>query len=555
MVCDEGAFNGLPPPEPRTGDATGGRQQIMSDRESDVGIDQNRVIVFDTTLRDGEQSPGATLTSDEKLEVADALVALKVDVIEAGFPAASPGDFEAVRAIARRARGVTVAGLARANAKDIERAAMAVREAENPRIHTFIATSDIHLKHKLRMTREEVLARVREAVSQARSFVSDVEFSCEDATRSDWNYLVQVFQAAIDAGATTINVPDTVGYTTPGEFVGLMEHLKANVERIDDVIISVHCHNDLGMATANTLAAVGAGARQVEVTINGIGERAGNTALEEVVMALQTRGERFGGVYTNIQTPRLVPTSRLVSGLTGLQVQVNKAIVGANAFAHEAGIHQDGMLKERTTYEIMNPEDVGWSGTKLVLGKHSGRAGFRNALKELGLVLDEDKVQDVYERFTDLADRKKNVTGADIAALVADEVAGEAGTYELVRWNAQIGSGGAATASVVIGKDGEELSGDGEGNGPVDALYAAIDNAVAVEGTLEYYHVEAVTPGEDAQGQVHVRIRVGDQLFTGHGLATDIVEASAKAYLAALSHVEQDRPDTVLMGSSTSRWT
>jgi 2-isopropylmalate synthase len=526
----------------------------MSDRESDVGIDQNRVIVFDTTLRDGEQSPGATLTSDEKLEVADALVALKVDVIEAGFPAASPGDFEAVREIARRAQGVTIAGLARASAWDIERAAMAVGDAERARIHTFIATSDIHLKHKLHMTRDEVLNRVRDSVTLARSFVSDVEFSCEDATRSDWDYLVQVFQAAIEAGATTINVPDTVGYTTPGEYVGLMEHLKANVDGIDDVIISVHCHNDLGMATANTLAAVGAGARQVEVTINGIGERAGNTALEEVVMALQTRGERFGGAWTNVETTRLVPTSRLVAGTTGRQVQVDKAIGGADAFAHEAGIHQDGMLKERTTYEIMNPEDVGWSGTKLVLGKHSGRAGFRNALEELGLVLDDDKVQDVYERFTELADRKKNVTGADIAALVADEVAGEEGTFELARWNAQIGSGGAATASLVVRKDGEELTADGEGNGPVDALYAAIENAVKIDATLEYYHVEAVTPGEDAQGQVHVRIRVGDQLFTGHGLATDIVEASAKAYLAALSHVEQDRPDTVLMGSSTSRW-
>jgi 2-isopropylmalate synthase len=526
----------------------------MSDRESNVGIDQSRVIVFDTTLRDGEQSPGATLTTDEKLEVADALVALNVDVIEAGFPAASPGDFEAVREIARRSKGVTVAGLARANAKDIERAAQAVREAESARIHTFIATSDIHLKHKLRMSREEVLQRVRDMVAFSKTFVSDVEFSCEDATRSDWDYLVQVFQAAIEAGATTINVPDTVGYTTPNEFVGLMNHLKANVERIDDVIISVHCHNDLGMATANTLAAVGAGARQIEVTMNGIGERAGNTALEEVVMALQTRGEQFGGVQTGVETTRLVPTSRLVAGLTGLQVQVNKAIVGANAFAHEAGIHQDGMLKERTTYEIMDPQDVGWEGTRLVLGKHSGRAGFKNALKDLGLVLEEEQVQDVYERFLELADRKKNVTGADIAALVADEVAGEDGRFELVRWNASIGSGGAATASVVVGQDGEELSGDGEGNGPVNALMNAIDNAVSLENELEYYHVEAVTPGEDAQGQVHVRIRANGQIFTGHGLATDIVEASAKAYLAALSHLVQDHPDTVLMGSSTSRW-
>lgn len=288
--------------------------------------------------------------------------------------------------------------------------------------------------------------------------------------------------------------------------------------------------------------------------MNGIGERAGNTALEEAVMVLETRGEQYGGVRTNVETQRLVPTSRLVSGLTGVQVQVNKAIIGANAFAHEAGIHQDGMLKERTTYEIMDPTDVGWEGTRLVLGKHSGRAGFKNALKELGLVLEEDQVQGVYDRFLELADRKKNVTGADLAALVADEVAGEDGRYELLRWNAAIGSGGAATASVVIAKDGVEQTGDGEGNGPVDALLSAIDSAVKIENELEYYHVEAVTPGEDAQGQVHVRIRAGNQLFTGHGLATDIVEASGKAYLAALSHVEMDHPDTVLMGSSTSRW-
>src|SRR5690606_23113562 len=459
----------------------------------------NRIRIFDTTLRDGEQSPGVNLNAQEKLEIARHLALLGVDVIEAGFPIASPGDFEAVRLIAKEVKGPTIAALARAVEEDIVRAAEAVEQAEKPRIHTFIATSPIHMKYKLRKEPDEVLEMAINACRLAKKYVDDVEFSAEDATRSDWDFLCRVFQTAIEAGATTINVPDTVGYTTPDEFVGLINHLRSNVERIDDVVISVHCHNDLGMATANTLAAVNAGARQVEVTINGIGERAGNTALEEVVMALKTRGEKFGGVHTGIETTRLVPASRLVSGLTGLQVQVNKAIVGGNAFAHEAGIHQDGMLKERTTYEIMNPEDVGWSGTKLVLGKHSGRAGFRNALKELGLVLDESKVQDVYERFTELADRKKNVTGADIAALVADEVAGEEGTYELVRWNAQIGSGGDATASVIVSKAGEDLTGEGEGNGPVDALYAAIDNAVTVEGTLEYYHVEAVTPGEDAQ--------------------------------------------------------
>ncbi|HWK80570.1 MAG TPA: 2-isopropylmalate synthase [Thermomicrobiales bacterium] len=523
----------------------------MTSRESHVS---DRVIVFDTTLRDGEQSPGATLTADEKLEVADALVDLNVDVIEAGFPAASPGDFEAVKAIAERSKGVTVAGLARAVPGDIERVAQAVRGAEQPRIHTFIATSDIHLKHKLRMTREQVLARVDESVRYAKSFLSDVEFSCEDATRSDRDFLVQVFQVAIEAGATTINVPDTVGYTTPAEYVNLISYLREHVKDIDKAIISVHCHDDLGMATANTLAAVGAGARQVEVTINGLGERAGNTALEEVVMALQTRGGQFGDVSTRINTQRLVPVSRLVSSLTGLAVQANKAIVGANAFAHEAGIHQDGVLKERSTYEIMDPADVGWDGAKLVVGKHSGRAGFRDALLKLGFKLEDDQLQEVYKRFLELADRKKHITGADLAALVADEVHAEGVPFHLARWNASIGSGGSATASVVIERDGVENAGDAEGNGPVDALLKAIDTAVGIENELVYFNVGAVTPGEDAQGQVHVRIRVNDDLYSGHGLATDIVEASGRAYLAALSQVIAAKPDTVLMGSSTSRW-
>lgn len=523
----------------------------MTSRESHVS---DRVIVFDTTLRDGEQSPGATLTADEKLEVADALVALNVDVIEAGFPAASPGDFEAVKAIAERSKGVTIAGLARAVPGDIERVAQAVKQADQPRIHTFIATSDIHLKHKLRMTREQVLARVDESVRYAKSFLSDVEFSCEDATRSDPDFLVQVFQIAIEAGATTINVPDTVGYTTPDEYVQLISYLREHVKDIDKAIISVHCHDDLGMATANTLAAVGAGARQVEVTINGLGERAGNTALEEVVMALQTRGGQFGHVGTRIDKQRLVPTSRLVSSLTGLAVQANKAIVGANAFAHEAGIHQDGVLKERSTYEIMDPADVGWDGAKLVVGKHSGRAGFRDALLKQGFRLEDDQLQEVYKRFLELADRKKNITGADLAALVADEVKADGVPFHLARWNASLGSGGAATASVVIERDGIENSGDGSGNGPVNAIMGAIDAAVGIENELVYFNIGAVTPGEDAQGQVHVRIRVGGDLFSGHGLATDIVEASARAYLAALSQVVAAKPETVLMGSSTSRW-
>ena len=509
--------------------------------ESDVTGRSNRVIVFDTTLRDGEQSPGATLTADEKLEVADALVALGVDVMEAGFPAASPGDFEAVRSIATRVKGVTVAGLARANEGDIERAAQAVRGAESPRIHTFIATSDIHLQHKLRLTREQVLERVEAMVRFAKGFTSDVEFSAEDATRSDWDYLVAVFGQAVAAGATTINVPDTVGYTTPEEYTALIRHLQANVPGIEHVVVSVHCHNDLGMATANTLAAVGAGARQVEVTVNGIGERAGNTALEEVVMALATRGGQFGGAETGIRKERIVPTSRLVSGLTGLQVQANKAIVGANAFAHEAGIHQDGMLKERTTYEIMNPTDVGWEGTKLVLGKHSGRAGFRNTLNEIGLRLDETRLIEAYQRFLLLADRKKHVTAADLVALVSDQLAAEGDVLQLARWNASLGSAGPATASVVVARGSEEFAGDGEGNGPVDALFKAINRATGIEPELEYFHVEAVTPGGDAQGAVAIRVRVGNEVQTGHGLATDVVEASARAYLAALSKIEQVR--------------
>lgn len=529
----------------------------MSDGEINVGIAQDRVIVFDTTLRDGEQSPGATLTADEKLEVADALFKLQVDVIEAGFPAASPGDFEAVREIARRSRGtgVTVAGLARANKGDIERAAAAVQEAEKPRIHTFIATSDIHMEYKLRMTREQVIERVREAVTLARSFVEDVEFSCEDATRSDRDFMVEVFSTAVECGATTLNVPDTVGYTTPFEYFELITYLRERVRGAENVIFSVHCHDDLGMATANTLIAVKAGARQVEVTVNGIGERAGNTSLEEVVMALDTRTAEFGGARTRVEKPRLVPTSRLVSGLTGIAVQVNKAIVGSNAFAHEAGIHQDGMLKERSTYEIMNPEDVGWTGTSLVLGKHSGRAGFRSALADLGIKLDDEHMQAAYERFLELADRKKKVTGADIEALVADQVIVDGAAIQLDDFQVTSGKGGAATARAVVSREDRQFQGEASGNGPIDALLSAIDSALGLETELTYFHVEAVTPGEDAQGQVHMRVRHEGQSYSGHGLATDTVEASAKAYLAALSQVVNSQPDAELAGlSSTSRW-
>jgi 2-isopropylmalate synthase len=507
--------------------------------EDAVRNPRDRVIVFDTTLRDGEQSPGATLTAEEKLEVADALVALGVDVIEAGFPAASPGDFEAVREIARRSKGVVVAGLARAVESDIEQAAQAVKVAEQPRIHTFLSSSDIHLQYQMRMSREQALDRVTACVSYARSFVSDVEFSAMDATRSDWDYLAEMFKRAVEAGATTLNVPDTVGYTTPDEYAALMRHLLERVPGIEHCILSVHCHDDLGLATANTLAAVKAGARQVEVTVNGIGERAGNTSLEEVVMSLRTRPDFYDGPWTGIVAERLVPSSRLVSGLTGIVVQPNKAIVGANAFAHESGIHQDGMLKERTTYEIMNPQDVGWEGTKLVLGKHSGRKGFRATLDELGLRLDETQLNEAYQRFLVLADRKKHVTGADVIALVSDQLETAHDSLRLVRWNASLGSNGPATASVEVARGDERLTGDAQGNGPVDALFQAIEAATGIAPVLETYLVEAVTPGEDAQGQVTVRVRAGDQLATGHGLATDIVEASARAYLAALSKLER----------------
>lgn len=529
----------------------------MSDGEINVGTEQDRVIVFDTTLRDGEQSPGATLTADEKLEVADALFRLKVDVIEAGFPAASPGDFEAVREIARRSAGtgVTVAGLARANKTDIERAGQAVAEAERSRIHTFIATSDIHLKHKLRMSREEVIERVRESVTLAKTYVDDVEFSCEDATRSDRDFMVEVFSVAVECGATTLNIPDTVGYTTPFEYYDLITYMKENIRGVENAILSVHCHDDLGMATANTLMAVKAGARQVEVTVNGIGERAGNTSLEEVVMALETRGSEFGGVRTSVETARLVPASRLVSQLTGLQVQANKAIVGTNAFAHEAGIHQDGMLKERTTYEIMNPADVGWDGTSLVLGKHSGRAGFRSALTDLGIKLDDEQMQAAYNRFLELADRKKKVTGADIEALIADEVVVHDSVIQLLDYSVTAGKGGEANAMAVISREDTQLSGRSSGNGPINALLSAIDSALGIETELTHFHVDAVTPGEDAQGRVHVRIRYDGQTYSGHGLATDTVEATAKAYISAVSHMLQDQPDIALAGmSSAAEW-
>ena len=496
----------------------------------------DRVYVFDTTLRDGEQSPGGTMNTAEKIEVARQLARLGVDIMEAGFPAASPGDLDAVRSIAKEVKGVVVAGLARTNPGDIDAAWEAVQHAEAPRIHTFVATSPVHMEHKLRKSPDEVVEIARDAVRRSKKYLSDVEFSAEDATRSDWDFLCRIFAAAIEEGATTLNVPDTVGYTTPTEYRRLIEYLKENTPGIEKVVISVHCHNDLGMATANTLAAIEAGARQVEVTINGIGERAGNTSLEEVVMALRTRKDYFGGVDTRVVSEELVPSSKLLTRVTDFVVQQNKAIVGVNAFAHEAGIHQDGMLKNRETYEIMTPESVGWASTQLVMGKHSGRAGFRSKLLELGYEVDQERLQSLYTRFIELTDRKKNVTNADIIAIVEDNLRSDGGVvFKLVDWRAHSGSDGGAEAAVMVDVNGREREATGQGNGQIDALYSAIDSVTGMDATLEQFSIDAITPGDDAQGSVTVRVSVGDEVYTGRGVATDIIEASVKAYVMALN--------------------
>jgi 2-isopropylmalate synthase len=513
------------------------------------------VIVFDTTLRDGEQSPGATLNIDEKLEIAHQLARLGVDVIEAGFPIASPGDFEAVRRVAREVgqseRAPIIAGLARASKGDIDRAWEAVREAKRPRIHTFIATSDVHLTHKLKISREECLKRTREAVSHAAGLCADVEFSPEDAGRSDPEFLYQVLDVAIKAGATTLNIPDTTGYTLPGEFGALIRGILENVPGAKDVIISAHCHDDLGLATANSLAAIQNGARQVEVTINGIGERAGNASLEEIVMALHTRPQQFG-LRTHVDTAQIVRTSRLVSAYTSIPVQPNKAIVGANAFAHESGIHQDGMLKNPLTYEIMRPETVGLSESKLVLGKHSGRHAFQTKVAELGYGLSGDDLNRVFERFKELCDKKKVVADADIEAIVNDEIYQPMELWRLEHIQVSCGSGLRPTATVSLrGPDGVVREDAAIGAGPVDSVYRAINRIVQVPNELTEFSIKAVTEGIDAVGEVTIRIepnaseRNGDvtltqtgpraRTYSGHGADTDIIVASAKAYMSALN--------------------
>jgi 2-isopropylmalate synthase len=521
----------------------------------------NYVKIFDTTLRDGEQSPGATMTSAEKLEVARSLARMGVDIIEAGFPAASPDDLEAVRRIAveigrpdpnePNAKVPVVTGLARANKSDIDKAWEAVQEAAKPRIHTFLATSPIHMKHKLKMDPEEVIQRVSEMVAYAKSLCEDVEFSPEDAGRSDPEFLYVVLAEAIKSGATTLNIPDTVGYITPDEFFALIDGIIKNTPGMHDgITISVHCHDDLGMATANTLAGIRAGARQAEVTINGIGERAGNTSLEEVVMALKTRRPIFN-LETGIETPQIARVSKLVSNYTGIVVQPNKAIVGANAFAHEAGIHQDGMLKHQTTYEIMRPEDVGVNQTKLVLGKHSGRHALRNRLAEMGHSLDEVELDKAFARFKELADRKKVITDVDLEAVIADEFYRPRDVYYLDGMQVTCGTMGMPTATVRLkGPDGKVHVHAAMGSGPVDAAYKAIDQIVQTPNTLLEFNVHAITEGIDALGEVTVRIQSKDddiktmdaqkeipytRVFGGHGADTDIIVASTKAYLNALN--------------------
>ncbi len=505
--------------------------------------DPNRVYIFDTTLRDGEQSPGASLTSAEKLEIARQLARLGVDVMEAGFPAASPDDLLAVQRIAQEVGtpdGPIITGLARATQNDIDKAWEAVQYAARPRIHTFLATSDIHMQHKLRMSRPEVVARAREMVAYARSKCADIEFSPEDAGRSDPDFLIEVLSTVIEAGATTLNIPDTVGYTTPDEYYALMHRLITETPGSDRVIWSVHCHDDLGLATANTLAGVRAGARQVEVTVNGIGERAGNTSLEEVVMALHTR-QPFYGLHTGIDTTQIVRASRMVSNYTGMIVQPNKAIVGANAFAHEAGIHQDGMLKNQQTYEIMTPETIGLSQSRLVLGKHSGRHAFKVRMQELGFELSDIELKQAFERFKDLADKKKVVTDADLEALVADEFYGPAELFKLIDLQVVCGRPGMPTATArLLGPDGQEHVQPAIGTGPVDAAFAAIDQVIKASNTLVEYSVHSITEGIDAMGEVTVRISSGNgksRTFGGYGADTDIIMASAKAYLAAINRM------------------
>ncbi|MBI5018505.1 MAG: 2-isopropylmalate synthase [Deltaproteobacteria bacterium] len=495
------------------------------------------VTIFDTTLRDGEQSPGASMNTEEKLRVAQALERLKVDVVEAGFPISSPGDFEAVKLIAQKVRGVQVTGLARTGREDIDRAWEALKGGENPRIHTFIATSPIHMQHKLRKTPDEVLELAVAAVKHACRYTSNVEFSAEDAVRSDLEFLCRVVEAVIEAGATTVNIPDTVGYAIPSEFGAMIAAVMGRVPNIHKAVVSVHCHNDLGLAVPNSLAAVQAGARQVECTINGIGERAGNTSLEEVVMALRTRSD-YLPFDTRIATEHLYPTSRLVSLVTGVPVQPNKAIVGANAFAHEAGIHQDGVLKEKLTYEILTPQSVGVPTNALVLGKHSGRHAFREKVKDLGYELSEDQVELAFKAFKDLADKKKTVYDEDVDALIAEKILRLPDRFRMEYLNVSSGTVTVPTATVQMMIDGVVRQEAGFGDGPVDAAFSVIKKLTRKDPRLVNFTINSITGGTDAQAEVSVRIEEEGVLANGQAADTDIVVASAKAFVHALNKLE-----------------
>jgi 2-isopropylmalate synthase len=507
-----------------------------SDAEGKAASAKDRVIIFDTTLRDGEQSPGATMTFEEKLEVADLLDEMGVDVIEAGFPIASQGDFEAVHAVAKRAKHAVIAGLSRANAKDIDRCAEAVRPARRGRIHTVIATSPLHMKAKLQMEPEAVLQAVIDSVTRARNHIDDVEWSCEDGTRSEVDFLCRCVEAAIKAGATTVNIPDTVGYTTPDEYRVLFETVIERVPNSDKAIFSVHCHNDLGLAVANSLAGCVGGARQIECAVNGLGERAGNTSLEEVVMAMRVRPDVLP-FQTRIDTTKLMRASKLVSAVSSFPVQYNKAIVGRNAFAHESGIHQDGMLKNPLTYEIMTPESVGVSKTSLVMGKHSGRNAFRTKLAELGYKLADNQLEDAFLRFKDLADRKKIVYDEDIEALVDENIATAQDNIKLVSLTVIAGTRGPQRATMRLSIDGRGITEEVEGNGPVDATFNAIKAMVPHEAVLELYQVHAVTEGTDAQAEVSVRLAENGKTVTARAADPDTLVASAKAYLGALNRL------------------
>ncbi len=502
-----------------------------------------RIKIFDTTLRDGEQTPGASLNIQEKLEIARQLVKLGVDVIEAGFAISSPGDFLAVKTIAENVKGSTIASLSRAIEKDIDRAWEAVCNAESPRIHTFLATSDIHMKYKLKMSEEEVFARAVAMVKHSRKYCSDVEFSAEDASRTRIDFLYKVLEAVIKAGATVVNIPDTVGYSSPEEFGLLIKGIKENVPGIDKVDISVHCHNDLGLAVANSLAALRNGATQLECTVNGLGERAGNASVEEIIMGINTRKDYYGDIVHNIDTKQIYRTSKLVSNLTGVSVQLNKAIVGANAFAHESGIHQHGVMAEKSTYEIMTPESIGLSQNRMVLGKLSGKHAFEERLKEMGYNLAPDEIARAFEQFKELADKKKEVLDRDIEALVGEKVSEVEEVFKLDSFQINSGNKVIATATVSLIKNGQLVLEAATGDGPINAAFKAIERTVGFELELQDYSLKGVTEGADALGEATVRVAKDNRIYIGRGVSTDIMEASVKAYINAINRVvsEQDK--------------